>query len=127
MQMDLFAATVPPDKPIVLRVELGGHSYGQIVVAILDDGTWGFGTDDQFQGFCGHGSPVWPKAEGFPEARDAIVVALDKLHDKWTRLAVDQSSCCSDKHRTAARKGLDWIADQYAAFGLDPEPERAAA
>lgn len=130
MQLDLFAATIAPpptDSPIILRVDLGGHSYGQVIIVMLDDGTWGVGTDDQFQGYCGHGSPVWPKHDGYPTVRDAVAVALDKLHEGWTRLAADQSSCCTDKHRTAARKGLEWINRQYLTYGLDPEPEKAAA
>ncbi len=130
MQLDLFSPSPSAmllDSPTVLRVELGGHSYGQVILVALDDGTWGFGTDDQFQGYCGHGFPVWPKQDGYPTARDAVAVALDNLHQSWTRLAADQSSCCTDKHRTAARKGLAWIDSQYLAYGLDPEPERAAA
>lgn len=130
LQLDLFAAPPPPppvESPIVLRVELGKYSYGEIIVALLDDGTWGFGTRDQFQGYCGHSGGVWPRKDGWPRSIDAVAVALDRLHQGWTRLSVDQSSCCSDKHRSAARRGLAWIDKQYAAFGLDPQPERAAA
>jgi hypothetical protein len=131
LQLDLFAAPPPPppvvDSPIVLRVELGGYSYGEIIVAQLDDGTWGCGSRDNFQGYCGHCGGVWPKLDGYPSARDAAAVILDRLHRIWSRLTVDQSSCCTDKHRAAARKGLIWIDKQYAAFGLDPQPERVTA
>ncbi|WP_144378497.1 hypothetical protein [Mesorhizobium amorphae] len=130
MQLDLFSAPplpIPVDRPTVLRVDLGSHSYGQVILVTLDDGTWGYGSDDQFQGYCGHGHGVWPKKDGYPTARDAVAVALDHLHDRWTRLTVDKSSCCTDKHRAAARRGLEWIGRQYLAYGLDPKPERAAA
>lgn len=122
-----MAPAVPADEPSVLRIDLGKGCHAQIIVCPLDDGTWGQGSEDQFQGFCGHAFPVYPREEGYPSFRDALVVALDRLHDSWSRLMVDQSSCCTDKHRAAARKGLEWIGEQYSIHGFDPNPERLAA
>lgn len=115
-----MAPVVRMEEPTVLRIDFGKASYGQIIVSPLDDGTWGFGTDDQFQGYCGHGHPIWPRERGFPTFRDAIVVALDNLQQKWKALAVDQSGCCNDKHRAAARKGLEWLDGLYAEWGFNP-------
>lgn len=117
--LPLFAA-LDAGEPMEWKADLGDRSYGAFHVLRDGDGLWRFSTEDHFQGYCGHGGGSYRASE---RREDAILAAAESLERRWIALTEDRSSCCSDKHRNAARKGL---AALYRDFP-DLQSQRSAA
>jgi hypothetical protein len=118
-----FSFDSPPPAPIDsepqwFKIELDkkGWSYGHIGVMRNDDATWSYATRDQFGGYCGHGGPFHGAYESFDEA---LEIAISRLWKSWRSISERMNdSVCTEKHRVMARKGMAWLDDLAAEYGV---------
>lgn len=113
-----FNFNAPPPAPVDatpkwFRTMLDkNYSYVEIGIMRNDNGTWSASTRDSFQGFCGHGGPFWGEYASF---NAALANRLDYLRRGYQAMVDGHAgSCCTDKHKAMARKGMKWL-DELAA------------
>nr|DAH75500.1 MAG TPA: hypothetical protein [Caudoviricetes sp.] len=114
---DFMKAEHRIDAPTVLHVDLGKYSDAQIIICQNDDGSWRAGSDDHFQGYCGHGG----SGNGsYPTFEDALSYRIRWLRKRWSSIAASKhDSCCSDSHKRMARVGLAWLDTLIADYALN--------
>ncbi len=114
---DFMKAERRIDAPTAFKIDFGKRSYGEITVVPREDGTFAIKTGDDFNGYCGHGGPAHGAYATFEAA---LTYAVRYLRRGWYRIANDHNdSCCSEKHRVMARKGLVWLDTLIADYALN--------